>query len=375
MTKVVYKHDYFAELYRENNGDPWRYEQRWYEQRKRDITLAVLPQPSFSTGIEIGCSNGVLSSELAKRCEYLICMDANPTAIQLANQRLTHDHVKVVQGIVPLDLPEQQFDLIVASEVLYYLEEQILQQLIYWVNTHLSPNGCIVACNEELEIANCLQALERARQYFYQHQSQTKNIDIEILVVLDSCTDRTLEIIKTYNVSMISCTYRCVGQTRDLGIRYLIEQGCDWICCTDADSRVSLDWFTSMLKHQPTHVICGVVEIAEWQHLSDATRQDYLSHYQDRTGHRHIHGANLCFRASSYLALGGFKAMPCHEDVDLVKRAEKIGLHISWSNQLRVITSSRLNSRVDEGFSRFLRVIEQENLHEYSSESALRKIV
>lgn len=92
-------------------------------------------------------------------------------------------------------------------------------------------------------------------------------------------------------------------------------------------------------------------------------------------GHRHIHGANLCFRASSYLALGGFKAMPCHEDVDLVKRAEKIGLHISWSNQLRVITSSRLNSRVDEGFSRFLRVIEQENLHEYSSESALRKIV
>ncbi|WP_227504143.1 methyltransferase domain-containing protein [Acinetobacter sp. HR7] len=50
--------------------------------------------------MEIGCSNGVLSSELAKRCEHLICMDANPTAIQLANQRLTHDHVTVVQGIL-----------------------------------------------------------------------------------------------------------------------------------------------------------------------------------------------------------------------------------------------------------------------------------
>ncbi|KGT47721.1 MULTISPECIES: hypothetical protein [Acinetobacter] len=44
MTKAeAYQHEYFAELYRENNGDPWRYEQRWYEQRKRDITLAVLP--------------------------------------------------------------------------------------------------------------------------------------------------------------------------------------------------------------------------------------------------------------------------------------------------------------------------------------------
>lgn len=188
MTKAeAYQHEYFAELYRANNGDPWRYEQRWYEQRKRDITLAVLPQPSFSTGIEIGCSNGVLSSELAKRCEYLICMDANPTAIQLANQRLTHDHVTVVQGIVPLDLPEQQFDLIVASEVLYYLEEQILQQLIDWMNTHLSPNGCIVACHWRYDIEgfglngeHVHQLLKQHLNYFHSAQLQDADFFLDV---------------------------------------------------------------------------------------------------------------------------------------------------------------------------------------------------
>lgn len=180
MTKAeAYQHEYFAELYRENNGDPWRYEQRWYEQRKRDITLAVLPQPLFSTGIEIGCSNGVLSFELAKRCEYLMCMDANPTAIQLANQRLAHDHVTVVQGIVPRDLPEQQFDLIVASEVLYYLEEQILQQLIDWMNTHLSHNGCIVACHWRYDIEGFGLNGERVHQLLKQHLNYFHSVQLQ----------------------------------------------------------------------------------------------------------------------------------------------------------------------------------------------------
>lgn len=92
-------------------------------------------------------------------------------------------------------------------------------------------------------------------------------------------------------------------------------------------------------------------------------------------GHRHIHGANLCFKASSYKVLGGFKPMPCHEDVDLVKRAEKMGMHITWSNQLRVVTSSRLISRVREGFSQFLWSIERQNQDNKSNTKCLRKII
>lgn len=233
----------------------------------------------------------------------------------------------------------------------------------------------IPACNEEEEIEHCLQALEQARQKFYQDMPQSHGIQIQILVVMDSCTDATAEKLNTYNVLAISCNYRCVGKTRDLGIQHLIQQGYDWICCTDADSRVHPDWFKTMLLHQPTHVICGVVEIAQWEHLSLATQKKYLHHYQDHMGHRHIHGANLCFKASSYKLLGGFKPMPCHEDVDLVKRAEKMGMHITWSNQLRVVTSSRLISRVREGFSQFLWSIERQNQDNKSNTKCLRKII
>ncbi len=146
--KSNYDHDYFDALYAVNKGDPWQYEQRWYEQRKRDITLAVLPNAQFSTAIEIGCSNGVLSEQLAARCQKLYCLDANQVAVSLAKQRLRqHRHVQVIQGIIPQDLPQQKFDLIVLSEVLYYLDHTSLLQVIEWLNTALNPNGSIVACH------------------------------------------------------------------------------------------------------------------------------------------------------------------------------------------------------------------------------------
>ena len=47
--------------------------------------------------------------------------------------------------------------------------------------------------------------------------------------------------------------------------------------------------------------------------------------------HHYIYGANLRFSAKAYLEVGGFTALPCHEDVDLVKRFESQGYSISWS--------------------------------------------
>jgi hypothetical protein len=86
-----------------------------------------------------------------------------------------------------------------------------------------------------------------------------------------------------------------------------------------------------------------------------------MAHYQDKMGHRHIHGANLSFSAESYLAVGGFAPLGCHEDVDLVKRFESTGYAITWSNRVRVITSSRLQARATEGFAAFLANLETNN--------------
>ena len=216
----------------------------------------------------------------------------------------------------------------------------------------------IPAHNEAMTIAKCLASVQTAIDQL------PSTIKAYPLVVLDSCTDDTQTLVKATGVDYLCCDYECVGQVRDMGIRHAIANGATWLACTDADSFVAVDWLVQQIEHimhQPTDMICGVVDIDSWAHLTPQTREDYMAHYQDRMGHCHIHGANLSFSSEAYLAVGGFAHLPCHEDVDLVKRFEAKSYAITWSNRVRVMTSSRLQARAKEGFAAFLTNLEKNN--------------
>lgn len=209
----------------------------------------------------------------------------------------------------------------------------------------------IPAHNEAEHITACLTAVKLAIAQL------PPNVTASVLVVLDSCDDDSEQRVKLQGIPAINCAFRCVGKVRDLGIRHLIEQGVEWVACTDADSRVEPDWLIRQLSHieqDRAEMICGVVSVDSWEHLSPVTREKYLAHYQDRMGHRHIHGANLSFSATAYTQVGGFDAIACHEDVELVKKFEAHGFNIVWSNQVRVMTSSRLEAKTQGGFGSFL---------------------
>lgn len=217
----------------------------------------------------------------------------------------------------------------------------------------------IPAHNESMAITNCLASVQTAIRQL------PPTVVVYPLVVLDSCTDDTALIVETAGVDCLHAEYRCVGRTRDLGIRHAITQGATWISCTDADTVVSEGWLIQQIEHitqKATDMICGVVSVDNWTHLSSQTKKAYMAHYQDRMGHLHIHGANLSFSAEAYLAVGGFSPLPCHEDVDLVKKFEAQGYRITWSNRVRVMTSSRLQARAAEGFAAFLANLEQNSL-------------
>ncbi|WP_201594437.1 glycosyltransferase [Psychrobacter vallis] len=217
----------------------------------------------------------------------------------------------------------------------------------------------IPAHNEAMTISDCLASVQTAIEQL------PSNISAYPLVVLDGCTDNTLALVESAGVDYIACDYHCVGRVRDVGIRHAIKNGANWIACTDADSIVMPDWLVEQVTHikqQPTDMICGVVDVDNWAHLTSQTREAYIAHYQDMMGHRHIHGANLSFRDEAYLAVGGFAPLRCHEDVDLVKNFEDQGYDITWSNSVRVITSSRLEARASEGFATFLGNLEKSNL-------------
>ncbi|MDF9750182.1 bifunctional PIG-L family deacetylase/class I SAM-dependent methyltransferase [Arthrobacter sp. ES3-54] len=128
--------------------DPWRYTSSWYEQRKRSLTLAALPGGSYTAGLEIGCSIGTLSAELAPRCGSFLAVDASGTALDRAARRLAHLPAATTHHLtVPNEWPDGSFDLIVVSEVGYYLSPAELAGLFDRIEGSLMPGGTLALCH------------------------------------------------------------------------------------------------------------------------------------------------------------------------------------------------------------------------------------
>ena len=146
---------YFDQLFA-GNDDPWAFRQRWYERRKRALTLAVLTRPRYASIFEPGCANGELSAELAPRCDRLLCCDTASAAVALADARLQgFPHAQVLQSRLPEDWPAGPFDLIVLSELCYYLDARDLNALIDRALASLTDDGQVLACHWRPAIDGC----------------------------------------------------------------------------------------------------------------------------------------------------------------------------------------------------------------------------
>jgi glycosyltransferase involved in cell wall biosynthesis len=211
---------------------------------------------------------------------------------------------------------------------------------------------CIPAHNEEDYIDDCLRSVIRAAQY-----PGLKAESFLVAVVLDACNDTTQERTEKWPVTVHSADFRNVGRARALGARYLLAAGARWLAFTDADSTVSEQWLCDQLSLN-AEVVCGTVSIKDWSSHGEyaaRARASFSSGYQDRDGHRHVHGANLGINALSYQKIGGFEALACSEDQALVNKLECAGVSIAWTALPRVVTSARPYSRIAGGFASALR--------------------
>jgi glycosyltransferase involved in cell wall biosynthesis len=212
----------------------------------------------------------------------------------------------------------------------------------------------IPAHNEEDLLDECLSAALRASRH-----GLLAGEPVEVLVVLDSCTDRSAHIVGRYPVLNLQIEARNVGQARAAGARLLLERGARWIACSDADSRVADDWLVAQLG-LGADAVCGTVTVEHWHESFDQAAQiRYQSQYRGCDGHRHIHGANLGISADAYRWAGGFQPLACDEDVQLVRELELSGANIAWSHRPQVHTSARLDSRARGGFGDYLRQLAQ----------------
>lgn len=207
----------------------------------------------------------------------------------------------------------------------------------------------IPAHNEARRLGRCLVSVKAAASL-----AEQAGHHVEILVVLDRCSDGSAQVARKHGVQTLAVDAGSVGEARRAGAALMLERGASWLACTDADSRVPDHWLVCQLECD-ADAVCGTVHIERWQPWQKAAlRKLYLSRYEAREGHRHIHGANLGVCAQAYERVGGFPPLPAHEDVHLVRALEAQGAQIVWTAKHSVATSSRLDSRAREGFGDYL---------------------
>ncbi|HEX4025801.1 MAG TPA: class I SAM-dependent methyltransferase [Steroidobacteraceae bacterium] len=143
----------FEAIYAESD-DPWasaspRYR---YQRLKYDRLITLLPKQRFGNALDLGCGLGLLSQKLAKCAEHVLGMDISATAIGHARQRAAaFGNLEFEPGDI-LNLPpslHEKFDLVVVSDVLYYLsplDGPTLRSAVNHIADLLSPGGiCLVA--------------------------------------------------------------------------------------------------------------------------------------------------------------------------------------------------------------------------------------
>jgi SAM-dependent methyltransferase len=140
--------EYFAKLYSQT-PDPWDFANSSYEKAKYRATVAMLGARHFQSAFEIGCSIGILTRMLAQHCRFLLAIDVVDTALAMARDNCAGLEQVVFQNLqVPRDWPgEMKFDLIICSEVLYFLSPQDIARVAVLAGGSLLPGGCILLVN------------------------------------------------------------------------------------------------------------------------------------------------------------------------------------------------------------------------------------
>jgi cyclopropane fatty-acyl-phospholipid synthase-like methyltransferase len=138
----------FEALY-SRNPDPWNFATSGYERERYAATLKSLQSDRYAAAFEPGCSVGELTALLAARCDRLLAIDVAPSAIARARARCAHlPQVELRCADVWADVwefPAPSFDLIVFSEIGYYVEPLELARFASTVPARLAAQGEFVA--------------------------------------------------------------------------------------------------------------------------------------------------------------------------------------------------------------------------------------
>jgi len=177
--------DYFESLY-QKEIDPWNFEQSEYERKKYETTIDYLPRRTYQNALEIGCSIGVLSEMLAGRCDTLLSIDISSTALTAAKKRLKDNpSVTFEQRGIPENFPAGNYDLIVMSEVGYYLSTADLMKAKARILETMQAGANLILVHWTHYVTDYPLTGDQVHEIFHadsmlQHKSATRTADYRL---------------------------------------------------------------------------------------------------------------------------------------------------------------------------------------------------
>jgi SAM-dependent methyltransferase len=158
--------DYFDDVYRASD-DPWKFASSPYEREKYATTLAALTRLRYERAFEIGGSIGVFTAQLAPRCGHLLSVDVSEAALSQARLRCANlPQVEIKKMQIPNEFPEGRFDLILVSEVGYYLAPPDLARAADQMLAALPPGGQLLLVHWTPVVHDYPQTGDEVHEFF-----------------------------------------------------------------------------------------------------------------------------------------------------------------------------------------------------------------
>jgi hypothetical protein len=253
-------------------------------------------------------------------------------------------------------------------------------------NSPVSPllrlSVIVPAKNESLDIVSTLDALR------IQSDSDGNLIDhqvYEVLVLANNCSDDTFAICENYQKRYpdFALHVECIeiekpiahiGTVRrmlmDEAYRRLtsVAGGKGIIVSTDADSQVDKNWICNILLEMENgvDVVGGRIipretpQLSRLHHLRDVTYRFFKTRLESEMDpclsnpwprHFQCYGPSLAVTCDIYEKAGRIPAIPFLEDEEFRKALKRIDAKIRHAPNVKIHTSSRLEGRVEFGFS------------------------
>lgn len=103
-------------------ADPWHLATSAYERERARATLDALGGRRYAEAIDVGCGEGIFTSQLLGPCDRIVAVDFSSLAIRRAGRRFAgNPRVEVRHHDIRSGPLDRSFDLVVCAELLYYM--------------------------------------------------------------------------------------------------------------------------------------------------------------------------------------------------------------------------------------------------------------